>query len=133
MYRAILLPLALSAGAVPALAQAQDPIAQIRANFGRIDANGDGVLSRAEYRDVQVARWRQIDRNGDGFLAEDDFPASALDRARTQLAEVADLDGNGDGRISQAEFLDGTLPLFLQIDQNADGVLTRAEIDLRLS
>lgn len=133
MLRAILLVTALSFAAVPALAQAQDAIRQVKANFDRIDSNGDGVISRAEFRKVRAARWTQIDRNGDGYLGEDDFPGFAARRARAQLAEIAHLDADGDGRISQREFLDGPLPLFEQADRNADGVLTRSEIDVPAS
>lgn len=133
MFRAILLVTALSFAAVPALAQAQDAIRQVKANFDRIDSDGDGVISRAEFRKVRAARWTQIDRNGDGYLGEDDFPGLAARRARAQLAEIAHLDADGDGRISHGEFLDGPLPLFEQADRNADGVLTRSEIDVPAS
>ena len=133
MFRAALLVTALSFAPVPALAQSQDLIRQVKANFDRIDTDGDGVISRAEFRKVRAARWTQIDRNGDGYLGEDDFPGFAARRARAQLAEIAHLDANRDGRISQGEFLDGPLPLFEQTDRNSDGVLTPTEIDVPAS
>ncbi len=133
MLRAALLVTAVSFAAFPALAQSQDPMQALLANFDRIDIDGDGVISRAEFRNVRAVRWTQIDRNGDGYLGDDDFPRLAARRARTQLAEIAHLDTNGDGRISQSEFLDGPLPLFEQADRNADGVLTRSEIDVPAS
>ncbi|WP_420566735.1 EF-hand domain-containing protein [Thalassovita sp.] len=129
MFRTILLVTAFSAAPLPALAQSQDPIPQILANFDKIDANGDGVISRAEFRTVQAARWPQIDRNGDGYLSEDDFPRWAARRVRTQLAEIAYLDENSDGRISQSEFVNKPAPVFRRIDQNADGILTRSELE----
>lgn len=133
MFRTTLLVTALSFAAGSALAQSQDPIQQVQANFDRIDANGDGVISRAEYRNVQAARWTQIDRNGDGYLGEDDFPRFAARRARTQLAEIAYLDTNGDGRISRRELLDGPAPVFTRADRNSDGVLTRSEVEMPAS
>lgn len=129
MFRKTLLVAALSLAALPAAAQSQDLLRQLRASFDRIDLDGDGVISRAEYRKLQAARWPQIDRNGDGFLSEDDFPRWAAQRAKTQLAEIARLDENGDGRISQGEFLNGPAPVFMQADRNADGVLSRAELE----
>lgn len=129
MSRTTLLIAVLSIAAGPALAQSQDPIQQLAANFERIDTNGDGAISHSEFRVVQAARWSQIDRNNDGYLGEDDFPRIALNRARTQLAEISYLDANGDGRISQSEFLDGPPPIFRRADRNADEVLTRSELE----
>lgn len=129
MFRTVITALVLSAATCPALAQqAQDPIQHLLASFDRVDADGDGAISRAEYRSVQAARWPQIDRNGDGYLTEDDFPRAAARRARMQLAEIAYLDTDGDGRISQNEFVDGQPPLFRRADQNGDGALTRSEV-----
>jgi len=129
MFRTTLLMTALAFAAGPAFAQSQDPMQQLLANFDRIDANGDGVIARAEYRAVQAARWPQIDRNGDGYLTEDDFPRIAAQRARTQLAQIAHLDIDGDGRIGRTEFLDGPAPVFQRADRNGDGVLTRPELE----
>lgn len=117
----------------PVLAQSQDGFRQPQVDFDRVDANGDDVISRAEFRNLKLARWTQIDRNGDGYLSEEDFPASALRRARRQLAVIADLDTNGDGRISRDEFLDGPTPMFDYADRNADGVVARSEVEEQAS
>jgi Ca2+-binding EF-hand superfamily protein len=129
MFRTILLVTAVSLAAGPALAQSANPIQQVLVDFDRIDRNGDGVISIVEYRDLQIARWPQLDRNGDGFTTLDDFPRFAAGRAKRLLAEVADLDANGDGRISRDEFIHGPAPLFQRADRNADGSLTRAELE----
>lgn len=128
MFRKTMLVAAVSCVAVPA--QSQGPIRHMLANFDRIDANRDGVISRAEVRAVQALRWTQIDRNGDGYLSEGDFPPAAAGRARAHLAGIAHLDENGDGRISQGEFLNGPETVFTQADRNSDGVLTRFELDV---
>ncbi len=130
MLRTTLLVIALSLAAVETVAQSQDAIGQILANFDRIDANGDGVISRDEFRDVQALRWKQIDRNGDGYLSEDDFPHAAAGRLRTHLAGIAHLDENGDGRISQSEFVDASLPMFRCADRSGDGALSRSELEV---
>ena len=129
MYRTMIVALLLSAGAGPALAQSADQIQQLLANFSQVDADGDGALSAAEFRNVQAAQWPQVDRNADGFLTLDDFPRIAAGRAKTQLAEIAYLDADGDGRISPSEFVDGEAPLFRRADSNGDGMLTQSEIE----
>lgn len=133
MFRTLISAVFLAAAAYPALAQPQDPIQQLLANFDRIDVNLDGVISRAEYTNVQAVRWMEIDRNGDGYLTLDDFPRIAEGRARTQLAEIGYLDEDGDGRISESEFVNGPAPVFRRADGNSDGVLTRAEVEAAAS
>jgi len=108
MLRTALLFIIVLFTLVPASAQSQDAIQQMLSNFDRIDADGNGVLSRAEYRKVQLARWKQIDRNSDGYLTEVDFPPFAASRVKTQLALISDFDADGDSLISQSEFVNGT-------------------------
>ncbi|WP_416914225.1 EF-hand domain-containing protein [Seohaeicola sp.] len=129
MLRTILLFTTVLLAAGPVSAQSAEPIRQVLADFDRIDADEDSVISIVEYRDLQIARWPRIDRNGDGYLTDDDFPRFAAARARRLLAEVTDLDANGDGRISRDEFVNGPAPLFRQADRNDDGVMTRTELE----
>lgn len=133
LYRTIFAALLLSASISPAMAQSQDLYRQLLANFDRVDVNDDGVISLAEYRKIQIARWPQIDRNGDGHLTLDDFPRIAAGRVRTQLAQVAYLDTDSDGRISRSEFINGQPLLFRRADRNADNALTRSELEAATS
>ncbi len=133
MLRMTLFATVLVSAFSPVLAQSQDGFRQPQVDFDRVDVNGDDVISRAEFRNLKLARWTQIDRNSDGYLSEEDFPASALRRARTQLAVIADLDTDGDGRISRDEFLDGPTPMFNHADRNTDGVVARSEVEEQAS
>ena len=76
-----------------------------RESFGRADHNGDGVISRRE------------------FLNED----TDQDQDRERDDRFVDLDVNGDNRISRNEWR-GTRANFDLLDDNRDGLLTRAEV-----
>ncbi len=129
MLRIRLLFICFSAVAGPTVGQSQDPTQLLRANWDRIDAKSDGVISQAEFRNIYSTRWTQIDSNNDGFLTEADFPLHAEHRVTAQLRQIIDLDANGDGRISRNEFLNGHAPAFTRADGNTDGVLTRSEVE----
>lgn len=123
--------LALAAGA----AAAQDDGRWGGAGFARMDADGDGVVTRAEMRTARRAVFDRIDRDGDGALSPAEIVA-ARERAR-RLAQMAEagagnrldrMDGDGDGTITLAEF-DGRMPVFDLLDGDGDGALSRAELE----
>jgi Ca2+-binding EF-hand superfamily protein len=103
--------------------------------FPNLDANRDGVISRAEWRG-NANSFRVRDWNGDGVLSGDEVrmganpPAASLE-ARDYSMTVDDrfdyLDANNDGSVSENEW-DGTLDTFDRLDRSRDGRLTRAEL-----
>ena len=100
-------------------------------SFRRHDMNHDGVLSGSEVRDDAhdtdlTAQFRQADRNGDGVLSRAEWWADTATFRR--------VDGNADGRLSLEEFLgedvDGVVPerqTFASLDRNGNGVITATE------
>lgn len=116
--------------------QAQEPGRFADRIFDRIDADRDGVLTRAE---VQAARNRMFDRldaDRDGALTAAEAEA-ARNQARARAAwrsarlagmqgeRLAALDRNRDGRVSRDEFVAGT-GWFDRMDAGGRGV-TRAQ------
>jgi len=108
--------------------------------FAGMDANGDGVITREEWRGSDRA-FRNHDWNGDGRLAgdevrpggrrtsaiQDDDPYDTIDEIDDWSAEsFRRLDHNGDGRLSRLEW-HASRDLFARVDSNGDGVLTLAE------
>ena len=108
--------------------------------FARMDANHDGVLSKAEIEQYERAKieamaqarnkmvFDQLDTNHDGMLSRDEFarivgtpPALNVDPL------VAQLDTNHDGKISRDEYVNGILAKFDRADINHDGVVTPDE------
>lgn len=72
--------------------------ALIAAAGGKVDSNGDGIVTKAEADAAAQARFAKMDINGDGVLNKADGDARAK-------ARFAKMDANGDGVLSEEEFL----------------------------
>jgi Ca2+-binding EF-hand superfamily protein len=96
--------------------------------FRNMDADRDGVVTRAEWRGSAQA-FRNNDRNGDGVLsgAEVRNPEEGETIERPASGQFAELDVNQDRRISREEWR-GSRRSFNALDANGDGVLTRREL-----
>jgi Ca2+-binding EF-hand superfamily protein len=99
--------------------------------FANADANGDGMITRAEFLAARSARFAKMDRNGDGAVARDDF--GRLLKLRPKAGERIDalieqMDKNGDGRVSREEFTNTPPILFDRADANGDGKVDKAEL-----
>lgn len=104
---------ALALAATPGLAQAQGG----GRGMMRADANGDGMISRAEAKAQSDARFAAMDANHDGVLAADEMtgPGGAMR-------------GGGDGRTTRADFDSRAEKRFARMDANGDGMLSADEL-----
>ena len=107
----------------------------------RLDADGDGRISRAEAaaQPKFAARFNDADSNHDGYLVRSELQASAGKRRGESMARhgerfdarFAKANSNGDGKLSRAEVEAGMPHLakaFAFHDEDRDGFLTRADL-----
>ncbi|WP_375286429.1 hypothetical protein [Sphingomonas sp.] len=100
--------------------------------FAAADADRDGAVSRAEFVRYRDANFGRLDRNGDGVVSPADFPrlASLRPEAFARLTEaLGGADRNGDGAISRTELAQAPPVMFDRTDANRDGRVTQAEYD----
>lgn len=107
--------------ALPALAETD--------SLSVYDLNGDGALSRGEFRQLQLQVFGLTDLDQNGLISPDEATRAATAQGHKMNARrLAQRDANGDGMISLAEFTAAT-PLFDRADRNHDGQLAASEID----
>ena len=103
--------------------------------FRGMDADNDGVITRAEWRGNDQS-FREQDDNDDGVLSGDEVRPRAGaaarrrgDRARREalMARFGAMDADNDGVITRAEWR-GTAQAFRDQDANGDGVLSGGEV-----
>lgn len=75
---------------------------------GRVDADGDRVVTEAEQEDYMVRFFAAADNEGKGYLIEPDYQAvigpSALAYPAPSHARFTLMDANADGRVTLDEF-----------------------------
>lgn len=105
-------------------------------DFGAIDADKDGKITKDEIAAFRAARAAAIDANGDGKLGAEELAAMQMqgmqDRANQRAARMIErMDTDGDGLLTAAEMAAGHdgMPMFERIDADGDGAITQDEVD----
>jgi len=109
--------------------------------LGRVDTNGDGLISKAENRAAAETRFARMDANGDGTIAADERgkgmgkwkrgrggeEGARRDGPRS-MGHGMKADANGDGVITRAEFDAQNAARFAAMDANKDGKIDQSEM-----
>lgn len=125
--------------ALPLIATDDAAAQRTRMRFAEMDRNGDGRISRQEWRGSERS-FIVHDWNNDGVLAgdevrpggrraarqEEDFPEGRLEMRDWTARNFTNLDHNRDGRIARNEW-HYDMEAFRRADRNRDNVLTRSE------
>ena len=104
--------------AAPADAQLKRSDAR-QPSLGGMDRNGDGAISRSEWRGSE-SEFRRQDWNNDGVLSGDEVAAATS----ATVADFSTLDQDGNGRVTVQEWRRA----FNRLDNNRDGALTEDEL-----
>jgi len=83
------------------------------------DYDGDGVVSREEFRNRVARTAFAADKNQNGFIEPDEYKLTDAQRRA--------MDANGDGKVSVEEFQAGQLAGFDALDKNKNGKLEASE------
>lgn len=106
---------------------------RIERMFTELDANSDGVVTKAEIEAHRQARFTAADTDGDGALSVDEVIAAAQKRMAERTGErmrerFAKMDADKDGRLTLEETAGRMSKWLGRVDENADGAIDRAEM-----
>lgn len=87
---------------------------------GGTDYDGDGRISREEFRNQAARAAFAADKNNDGQIDDGEQKLTAEQRKK--------IDSNGDGKVSVEELQEGQMAGFGDLDKNGDGFLDASEM-----
>jgi len=104
------------------------------AMMSRLDTDGDGMISQAEFDAARPDRFATADADGDGQVTAEEFQTAALaaieQRRLQRIAMMFDrLDADHDGVLTDEEAQAPAARMFARLDDNGDGLISPEEMD----
>ncbi|MFT3914166.1 MAG: EF-hand domain-containing protein [Anaeromyxobacteraceae bacterium] len=139
LVRPVLVPLALAllAGRPALAADPPDSGGKVHGSMlDRMDANGDGKVTRAEHAAAAKAMFEAMDADKDGKVTAAEMEAghakaTGQKAAKGELSAAEKLktvDANGDGVLTAEEHAAASERMFDAMDTDHDGSLSKAEL-----
>ncbi len=143
-FKSVLYGFLLVIFALPVSADLGHADQNVTVRYQRIDRNGDGRVTRNEWRASADRSFDNHDWNGDGILMEDEItqwnendddwnrrPGRRYNRRSEWISfdTFRSMDRNGDGRVSQDEWR-GSADEFDRLDTNRNGIVSVREFQL---
>lgn len=114
---------------------------QMGAQFGTIDADGNGAVSGAELMEWRDMVFDAMDADADDALTRDEYMAVQMGQGADpgqrgpryeemqaiKAAEFDAMDDDGNGMVTREQFTDAAAAMFLDADTDGDGALTQTE------
>lgn len=102
----------------------------------RLDADGNGSVSRAEFAGATDRVFGAVDRDGDGAISMAEFAAfdrneGVIQSADARAERFALIDSDGDGLISRPELHAQQERRFEMVDRDGSGEITPDELGRR--
>ena len=95
----------------------------------KMDSDGDGKISSAEFQAAAAARFAAIDTQGTGKITAEQIANSKAAKERgEQFAEREVKKIGSDGVITKDQFLAAAQARFAKLDKNGDGYITADEL-----
>jgi Ca2+-binding EF-hand superfamily protein len=99
----------------------------------KLDTDGDGRVSRAEFQAGKQAKFDKMDNNNDGVVTTDKETAKAekkhwWSRSDKSNDKVVKADTNADGQVTASEQSATADAWFTKADTNNDGYLSASEL-----
>jgi len=105
-------------------------------HFKKMDADGDGRITRAEHAVGAKLMFTECDANRDGVVTAAEMDAAMALKGekpgkgdKSSAEKIRVIDQNGDGKLTTAEHDAGTEKMFSKMDTNGDGALSKQECD----
>jgi len=99
--------------------------------FKRLDTDGDGRISRAEFAAAKQEKFNKLDANNDGVVSADEKAAASTGKkhwwSSDKAADKSTMDTNQDHQLSATEEAAAADRTFNRLDTNSDGYLSESE------
>jgi Ca2+-binding EF-hand superfamily protein len=94
-------------------------------HFEKLDTDGNGTVTTAEFQAGALARWTEADANKDGKVTADEFKAAHEKHSQERFSSK---DSNGDGKLQRGEVERMPEEFFTKLDADKDGALSKDEM-----